>query len=163
MIESTLMFLLIVASLGVGGVLGLLSMVVMAIEIATRGLLTKRAWKGAYPTRPMSPPPKPPGRGYRPIASYHESRARAHWCAWSGGLIYLVLGAFFALLTARVLLWEVHSVSDLTADHLLTIGAIVGAIAAGHFLRVRPEVVAPGGGAGTRHRLHWCHHLLPNR
>jgi hypothetical protein len=31
------------------------------------------------------------------------------------------------------LLWEAHSVSDLTADHLLTIGAIVGAIAAGHF------------------------------
>ena len=26
-----------------------------------------------------------------------------------------------------------HSVTDLTADHLLTIGAIVGAIAAGHF------------------------------
>ena len=48
-------------------------------------------------------------------------------------LVWLVLGAFFALLTARVLLWEVHSVSDLTADHLLTIGAIVGAIAAGHF------------------------------
>lgn len=35
MVDNTLMFLLIVASLGVGGVLGLLSMVVMVIEIAT--------------------------------------------------------------------------------------------------------------------------------
>jgi hypothetical protein len=48
-------------------------------------------------------------------------------------LIYLVLGAFFAALTARVLLWEVHRIADLTADHLLSIGAIVGAIAAGVF------------------------------
>jgi hypothetical protein len=48
-------------------------------------------------------------------------------------LIYLVLGTFFAGLTARVLLWEVHGVANLTADHLLTIGAVVGAIAAGIF------------------------------
>jgi len=43
-----------------------------------------------------------------------------------------VLGTFFAGLTGRVLLWEVHSIADLTADHLLTIGAVVGAIAAGN-------------------------------
>jgi hypothetical protein len=49
-------------------------------------------------------------------------------------LVWLVLGAFFALLTTRVLLWEVHSVSQLTAEHYLTLGAIVGAIAAGVFV-----------------------------
>ena len=37
MVHDTLMFLLIVASLGVGGVLGLLSMLVMAVEIHREG------------------------------------------------------------------------------------------------------------------------------
>jgi hypothetical protein len=48
-------------------------------------------------------------------------------------LAWLALGAFFAGLTGRVLLWEVHSFSELQAEHYLTIGAIVGAIAAGVF------------------------------
>lgn len=37
MMPDVVLFLLVVASLGVGGVLGLLSMVVMAIEIASEG------------------------------------------------------------------------------------------------------------------------------
>lgn len=37
MVHDTLMLLLIVASLGVGGVFGLLSMVVMAVEIHREG------------------------------------------------------------------------------------------------------------------------------
>src|SRR5262245_34346440 len=49
-------------------------------------------------------------------------------------LVWLILGAFFALLTTRVLLWEVHGWANLTADHILTVGAIVGAIAAGVFV-----------------------------
>src|SRR5262245_34514583 len=48
-------------------------------------------------------------------------------------LAWLVLGGFFALLTGRVLLWEVHNFGELQAEHYLTIGAIVGAIAAGVF------------------------------
>jgi len=59
--------------------------------------------------------------------------------SFSVRLVYLTLGAFFALLTTRVLLWEVHSVADLTVEHYLTIGAIIGAIASGvyfsHMLR----------------------------
>ena len=97
MIDSALMFLLIVASLGVGGVLGLLSMVVMAIEIATRGLLTKRAWKGANPTRPIVSTTQTARKGDRPMQvttkAGHGALVRVVW---------LVLGAFFALLTARV-------------------------------------------------------------
>lgn len=37
MLDSTLMFLLIVASLGVGGVLGLIALLVMAAEIHREG------------------------------------------------------------------------------------------------------------------------------
>ena len=37
MLDQALMFLLIVASLGVGGVLGLIAMVAMAIEIRREG------------------------------------------------------------------------------------------------------------------------------
>jgi hypothetical protein len=37
MFDTTLLFLLIVASLGVGGVLGLIALVVMAIEIRREG------------------------------------------------------------------------------------------------------------------------------
>lgn len=37
MTDGSLMFLLIVASLGVGGVLGLIALVVMAIEIKREG------------------------------------------------------------------------------------------------------------------------------
>ena len=48
-------------------------------------------------------------------------------------LIFLGLGAFFAFLTSRVLLWEVYGASDLTVEHYLTVGALVGAIAAGVF------------------------------
>jgi len=48
--------------------------------------------------------------------------------------VWLLLGAFFALLTGRVLLWEVHILADISAEHLLTVGAIVGAIAAGVFV-----------------------------
>jgi hypothetical protein len=46
---------------------------------------------------------------------------------------WLVLGTFFAGLTARVLLWDASGVRDLSPDHLLTIGALVGAIASGVF------------------------------
>lgn len=64
--------------------------------------------------------------------------------------VYLILGAFFACLTARVLLWEVHGFSDLTSDHLFTIGAVVGAIASGiyfgHMLRQLRLIVAAGLG-----------------
>ena len=49
-------------------------------------------------------------------------------------VVWLGLGGFFSLLTLRVLLWEVHSLSGLTAEHLLTIGAIVGAIASGVYV-----------------------------
>jgi hypothetical protein len=48
-------------------------------------------------------------------------------------VVWLALGLFFASLTARVLLWEVHGLADITADHLLTLGALVGAIASGVF------------------------------
>lgn len=47
--------------------------------------------------------------------------------------IWGALGLFFAGITARVLLNDVHSLGDLTAEHFLTIGALVGAIAAGVF------------------------------
>lgn len=49
-------------------------------------------------------------------------------------LIWLGLGLFFASLTLRVLLADVASVFDLNADHLMTIGALVGAVAAGVWL-----------------------------
>jgi hypothetical protein len=48
--------------------------------------------------------------------------------------VWLVLGLFFACLTARVLFWEVHSWADFTPDQLLTVGALVGAIASGLFV-----------------------------
>src|ERR1700680_2818398 len=60
--------------------------------------------------------------------------------SFSVRLVYLTLGAFFALLTTRVLLWEVHSVADLTVEHYLTIGAIIGAIASGvYFSHMLPQ------------------------
>jgi hypothetical protein len=75
-------------------------------------------------------------------------------------LIYLILGAFFAGLTARVLLWEVHSLSDFTTDHLFTIGAVVGAIAAGiffwHMLLACRFVVALGLGLGFAAATTYC-------
>jgi len=46
-------------------------------------------------------------------------------------LVWLLLGVFFAALTARVLFWEVSRPADLTPDQLLTVGALVGAIASG--------------------------------
>lgn len=49
-------------------------------------------------------------------------------------LVWLGLGGFFSLLTLRVLLWEVHSFDGINAEHLLTIGAIVGAIASGVYV-----------------------------
>src|SRR5437870_1405119 len=74
--------------------------------------------------------------------------------------IYLILGAFFACLTARVLLWEVRSPSDLTTDHLFTIGAVVGAIAAGiffwHMLLACRFVVAIGLGLGFAAATTYC-------
>ena len=49
-------------------------------------------------------------------------------------VVWLGLGGFFSLLTLRVLLWEVHSLEGITAEHLLTVGAIVGAIASGVYV-----------------------------
>lgn len=57
--------------------------------------------------------------------STHQPVSKVTWAIWFG------LGLFFALLTARVLLWEVHGLDDLTAEHWLTIGALVGAVASG--------------------------------
>lgn len=48
-------------------------------------------------------------------------------------LVFLGLGAFFGFLTARILLWEVHSVEEFTVDHYLTVGAFVGAITSSVF------------------------------
>ena len=46
-------------------------------------------------------------------------------CVWG------VLGLFFAFLTMRVLLWEVHGFNDMMPEHWLTVGAMVGAVTAG--------------------------------
>lgn len=49
-------------------------------------------------------------------------------------VVWLGLGLFFSGLTLRVLLWEVHDLAGLKAEHLLTIGALVGAIASGVYV-----------------------------
>lgn len=48
-------------------------------------------------------------------------------------LVFLVVFTFFGGLTARVLLWDVHSVDDLTVDHYMIIGSMIGAIVSGLF------------------------------
>lgn len=45
--------------------------------------------------------------------------------------VWLGLGTFFAGLTARVLLWDVAGLGQFTPEHVLTVGALVGAIASG--------------------------------
>lgn len=43
------------------------------------------------------------------------------------------LGAFFAIVAGCVLLWDLHSIADLTSDHLQSVAALAGTITAGHF------------------------------
>ena len=45
-------------------------------------------------------------------------------------LVFFAFGASLALLTARILLWDVHGLGDLTVEHYLTAGALGSAIAA---------------------------------
>lgn len=75
-------------------------------------------------------------------------------------LTFLTLGGFFALLTSRVLLWEVHGLNDLTIEHYLTIGAMVGAITTGIFfwnmLWDRKFLVAIGLGIGFLSATAYC-------
>ena len=46
-------------------------------------------------------------------------------------LVWGALGVFFAFITARTLLADVRAFAELRSDHLMTIGAMVGAVAAG--------------------------------
>jgi hypothetical protein len=45
--------------------------------------------------------------------------------------IWGIFGLFFAFLTMRVLLWEVHGFHEMQPEHWLTIGAMVGAVSGG--------------------------------
>ena len=63
-------------------------------------------------------------------------------CVWG------LLGLFFTFITAKVLLADVSGYADLRTDHLLTIGALVGAIVSGVFfgpLLRRAKVIAALG------------------
>ena len=59
-------------------------------------------------------------------------------------VVWLGLGGFFSLLTLRVLLWEVHSLSGLTAEHLLTIGAIASGVYVWQMLRAGKLLTSAG-------------------
>jgi hypothetical protein len=63
-------------------------------------------------------------------------------CVWG------LLGLFFTFITGKVLLADVQTYADLGTDHLLTIGALVGAIVSGVFfgpLLRRAKVIAALG------------------
>lgn len=45
----------------------------------------------------------------------------------------ITLGGFFAVIASCILLWDLHSISDLTTDHVQSIAALAGTITAGHF------------------------------
>lgn len=45
----------------------------------------------------------------------------------------IALGLLFAGIAGWTLLWEVHGFADITLDHVQTLGALIGVIAAGHF------------------------------
>ena len=65
--------------------------------------------------------------------------------------VWLGLGAFFAGLTARVLLWDVGSLQGLAPEHVLTVGALVGAIASGVYFgqMLRGLKIGAAAGLGT--------------
>lgn len=63
-------------------------------------------------------------------------------CSWWGFIVSryirspgaLALGILFALGTCWVLFHDVRSLSQITVDHVLTLGTLLGTIASGHFL-----------------------------
>lgn len=63
-------------------------------------------------------------------------------------VVWLGLGVFFAALTARVLLWEASGIQDLTPEHLLTIGALVGAISSGVYFTPMLKAMKLGNALG---------------
>lgn len=46
----------------------------------------------------------------------------------------LALGIFFGAATAAILFWDVRSLADISPDHALTLGTLLGTISAGHYL-----------------------------
>ena len=63
-------------------------------------------------------------------------------------VVWLGLGGFFAALTARVLLWDVGSVQAISPEHLLTIGALAGAVSSGVFFAPMLKALKFGNALG---------------
>jgi hypothetical protein len=78
----------------------------MAIEISREGYLTKRAWRGCNPTRP--------------IVSHPNREERGSTCQPSRGAI--ALGVLLAIGTLVVLFWDVRGVHRHRAI-LIAVGA----------------------------------------